>query len=88
VANKIPPGGETVYLAGTEVERLYLVAEDYEADVLDHLREKAGVTWTHYGCWTNLVAGGDGKNCERCGKHYDELRETLDCSEVVAWEND
>jgi hypothetical protein len=49
-----------------EIDKLYMAANDYEADVLDRLREKAGITWEHRSdtCrWTNLV----GSRCERCG---------------------
>lgn len=54
-----------------EIDRLYLVANDYEADVLDALRERAGITWT---CpvrpWTN----DKGEKCEDCGRTEEEAR--------------
>lgn len=42
----------------TAIERLYAVADDHETDVLDALRERAGLTWecrdvTGYSHWTN-----------------------------------
>lgn len=50
----------------TEVDRLYAIADDHEADTLDQLRERAGITWE---CrvddhWTNMK----GERCERCGR--------------------
>lgn len=49
------------------LERMYEVANHYEASVLDELQERAGITWT---CrtddhtWTNQK----GEPCERCGR--------------------
>ena len=48
----------------TEIARLYDVAEDHEAQMLDELRERAGITWEHEGCWTNLA---EATTCDRCG---------------------
>jgi len=52
----------------TEIEKLYAVADGDEADVLDRLREKAGITWecrdeNGYSHWTNTSRR---KTCERC----------------------
>ena len=56
----------------TEVDEMYRVADDYEAQVLDELRVRAGLTWECYGpepdsiysCWTN---GRDDAVCDQCG---------------------
>lgn len=48
-----------------EIDAMYRVAEDWEADVLDQLRRRAGITWEHTGCWTNYA---DVNECERCGR--------------------
>lgn len=51
--------------------RLYDAADDDEANTLDRLRDRAGITWT---CpiepWTNLK----GEPCEDCGRTEDEAR--------------
>jgi hypothetical protein len=55
------------------IDRLYEVADDHESDVLDALRERAGLIWTCYGphkpkdpeAWTNQA----GQPCEVCGKY-------------------
>ena len=55
-----------------EVTEMYRVADDYEAGVLDQLRERAGITWECYGpepysiapCWTNRR---DDAVCDQCG---------------------
>ena len=53
-----------------EIESLYDVATDHEADVLDELRRRAGFIWECCGpdglapCWTNQRAA---TTCERCG---------------------
>lgn len=54
------------------LDRLYGVADDYEAATLDELKERAGLTWTcrqvhppdQADAWTNEV----GEPCEICGK--------------------
>lgn len=56
-----------------EITRLYEVASDGEATVLDELRERAGVVWTHSAddhTWTNPA----GKPCEQCGALPPEQR--------------
>ena len=55
---------------GNEVDELYEVAEDWEADVLDALRRRAGLVWECEGdgqrpCWTNLATA---TACEHCGR--------------------
>ncbi len=55
-----------------ELTRLYEVADDFEADVLDGLRHKAGLIWTcdgphadgQPGRWTQPT----GTPCEWCGR--------------------
>ena len=54
----------------TDTDRMYEVADDYEAATLDALRNKAGLTWecrdkggrSH---WTN---GENETKCGECGK--------------------
>jgi len=50
-----------------DLAAMYQVAEDWEADVLDQLRRRAGVTWECDcpGGWTNLATE---TNCAKCGK--------------------
>ena len=53
-----------------EVAEMYRVADDYEAQTLDELRIRAGITWECYGedgdsCWTNHR---DDPKCDRCGR--------------------
>ena len=56
----------------TEVDRMYDVADDYEAATLDELRRRAGITWECYrgdpdrlsSCWTNMA---DDEVCQQCG---------------------
>ncbi len=67
-----------------EVTSMYAVADDGESDMLDNLRERAGIIWTHYSCWTNTVA--DGPCCEQCGQDYHELRAANEASYVNGWE--
>ena len=57
--------------ANPELSRMYAVADDHEADVLDDLQNRAGIVWTHrveegpgVHTWTNPV----GQPCEVCGK--------------------
>ena len=57
----------------TDVDAMYRVAEDWEADVLDALRERAGITWEHEGCWTNMA---DDKRCGGCGEPREEVGRT------------
>ena len=47
-----------------EIAELYMVADDHESDTLDALRVKAGQTWDHWRCWTNVAAD---THCQRCG---------------------
>jgi len=47
-----------------KMTRLYKFASDGEATMLDDLRRRAGITWEHVGCWTNLATSA---SCERCG---------------------
>lgn len=57
----------------SDIDKLYLVADDNECDVLDRLKEKAGLTWEHRSdnCrWTNLK----GEDCDHCGMSEDEAR--------------
>ena len=54
----------TIY---TEGDLMYQVAEDWEAAVLDDLRRRAGLTWEHEGCWTNLITDD---RCGKCGAPY------------------
>ncbi len=49
----------------TDITRMYQAAEDWEADVLDALQRRAGITWEHDGCWTNLA---NDTHCGYCGK--------------------
>lgn len=49
---------------------LYAVANDYEAQTLDALRERAGLTWEHEGCWTNEASD---TTCGRCGDPRSEV---------------
>ncbi len=58
-----PPGKMT---------RLYKFASDGEAEMLDDLRRRAGITWEHVGCSTNLYGSN---SCERCGELRVELEE-------------
>lgn len=53
----------------TELDQMYRVAEDWEADVLDALRRRAGITWECEGCWTNTA---DTATCDQCGAAYDK----------------
>lgn len=46
------------------------VATDSEISLIDELRRRAGQTWEHIGCWTNLASQ---EHCERCGKHRVKL---------------
>jgi hypothetical protein len=46
------------------IAKLYGVADDHEASVLDDLQRRAGFTWDHVGCWTNETTR---TKCERCG---------------------
>ena len=62
--------------AATEIDRLYQVAEDWEADVLDQLRRRAGLTWECTGDkpdgfshWTNLSTDDV---CGLCGRRRPE----------------
>lgn len=55
------------------LDRLYEVADDYQADVLDELSHKAGLVWTcrrHDPPWTNQA----GEPCEKCGQGEKEER--------------
>jgi hypothetical protein len=62
---------ERVGEVSTEIERLYEVADDSEADVLDALRIRAGITWDCEPCrWTNV-----GDNCELCNASRPETTE-------------
>lgn len=55
-----------------DLAALYSIASDYEASVLDDLRERAGQTWTCRVCpWT---MPGEDKTCEQCGRTIDESR--------------
>jgi hypothetical protein len=54
----------------SEIDKLYAVADDDEAATLDHLRNKAGLTWEcqdkgGFSHWTNSTAS---KTCEQCGR--------------------
>lgn len=53
-----------------ELDAMYRVADDHECSVLDRLRVKAGLTWEHYGCWTNT---SDDPSCGRCGVPYEQI---------------
>jgi hypothetical protein len=55
---------QTNYAREEPLARLYNVADDGEADILDLLLERAGITWEHEGCWTNRE---DDRTCQRCG---------------------
>lgn len=57
-------------MTAPEIHALYEVASDAEADLLDRLRRRAGQTWEHIGCWTNVVANA---RCENCGRLRTEL---------------
>jgi hypothetical protein len=53
-----------------DLSKLYEVAEDYEAAVLDRLRDRAGLTWEclntdGHAHWTN---DADERVCGKCGK--------------------
>lgn len=70
-----------------EMADLYNIADDYEADTLDHLREKAGQVWTCHGphtaghAWT--MEGEE--PCELCGRRKGE---TLNPYTGHPWEED
>jgi len=55
-----------------ELDALYQVASDYQADVLDELRRKAGQIWDHIGCWTNVSTE---TVCGKCGRSYADIPE-------------
>ena len=64
--------GDAVGLTGEDVDRMYEVAEDWEADVLDALRRRAGLTWEcdggdpeRFSHWTNLESD---EHCGLCGR--------------------
>jgi hypothetical protein len=43
----------------------YEGADDYEANTLDHLRERAGLMWTCFCRWFNISSNTE---CENCGR--------------------
>ena len=50
----------------SEIDQLIAVATDAELDVIDALRHRAGIVWTHRGgdhVWTQPK----GEPCEQCG---------------------
>jgi hypothetical protein len=57
-------------VSDSEIARMYEAADDHEAAVLDELRHRAGIVWTHRPegddghIWTNLA----GEPCDVCGK--------------------
>ncbi len=53
-----------------EISRLLAVANDGERTMLDELRRRAGITWEHPGCWTNMA---DETQCGRCGRPRGEV---------------
>ena len=55
-----------------EIALMYHVANDGECYMLDRLQRKAGITWEHYGCWTN---GAENASCENCGTPWAEILE-------------
>ena len=48
-----------------QVRRMYDVADDHEADILDALRDRAGITWT---CWVRPWTNYKGTTCDDCGR--------------------
>jgi len=48
-----------------ELARMYDVAQDWEASVLDDLRQRAGITWECECPWTNLA---EDATCQHCGR--------------------
>ena len=59
-------------IISNELDELYAVADDHEVGVLDELRRRAGQTWDHPLCWTNM---GTSTHCEECGKSRREIEE-------------
>lgn len=47
-----------------EIARMYKVANDYEADLLDELRERAGILWVCRCLWRNHESEA---RCGGCG---------------------
>ena len=56
--------------ASDPISDLFDVASDFEAEILRGLRERAGHTWEHEGCWTNEASD---TACGRCGASRAEV---------------
>jgi hypothetical protein len=66
VENGLRPEGSEA-----EFNRMRDVADDYESNVLDNLRDRAGITWTcPVAPWTNPK----GERCDDCGRDEDEAQ--------------
>lgn len=48
----------------TEIDLMFQVAEDWEADVLSDLRRRAGITWQCECGYSNMA---DESTCDGCG---------------------
>ena len=58
-----------------QVLAMYHVATNDEMQVLDELRERAGLIWQHWGCWTNP---GTAIRCQACGVSRREIGRAAD----------